>query len=140
MCMREDFFEIYRQFGHAPSKSFASPDVVRSHWAVLNCMFTGLANQFVTCPTRDSLQGITITNTSCTQSIPIGQAFVTSPKSYLLTPWCRVLPEELTGLQLVKKFPAFHGTRRFISALTSVRHLSLSWASLIQFILPHPTS
>ena len=44
---------------------------------------------------------------------------------YLLTPWCRVLPEQLTGLQLVKKFPAFHGTRRFITALTSVRHLSL---------------
>jgi len=30
--------------------------------------------------------------------------------SYLLTPWCRVLLEKLTGLQLVKKFPAFHGT------------------------------
>ena len=28
----------------------------------------------------------------------------------LLTPWCRVLLEQLTGLQLVKKFPAFHGT------------------------------
>ena len=26
---------------------------------------------------------------------------------YLLTPWCRVLLEKLTGLQLVKKFPAF---------------------------------
>ena len=25
--------------------------------------------------------------------------------SYLLTPWCRVLLEKLTGLQLVKKFP-----------------------------------
>ena len=45
---------------------------------------------------------------------------------YLLTPWCRVLLEKLTGLQLVKKFPAFHGTRRFITALTSVCHLSLS--------------
>ena len=60
--------------------------------------------------------------------------------TYLLTPWCRVLLEKLTGLQLVKKFPAFHGTRRFISALTSVRHLSLSWASPIQSIYPHPTS
>ena len=35
--------------------------------------------------------------------------------TYLLTPWCRVLLEKLTGLQLVKKFPAFHGTRRFIT-------------------------
>ena len=60
--------------------------------------------------------------------------------TYLLTPWCRVLIEKLTGLQLVKKFPAFHGTRRFITALTSVLHLSLSWASPIQSIYPHPTS
>ena len=59
---------------------------------------------------------------------------------YLLTPWCRVLLEKPTGLQLVKKFPAFHGTRRFITALTSVRHLSLSWASPIQSIYPHPTT
>ena len=59
---------------------------------------------------------------------------------YLLTPWCRVLLEKLIGLQLVKKFLAFHETRRFITALTSVRHLSLSWASPIQSIYPHPTS
>ena len=58
----------------------------------------------------------------------------------ILTPWCRVLLEKLTGLQLVKKLPAFHGTRRFITALRSVRHLSLSWASPIQSIYTHPTS
>ena len=28
-------------------------------------------------------------------------------------------------LQLVKKFPAFYGTRKFITALTSARHLRL---------------
>jgi len=60
--------------------------------------------------------------------------------TYLLTPWCRILLEKLTGLQLVKKFPAFHATRRFITALTSFRHLSLSWARPIQSIYPHPTS
>ena len=60
--------------------------------------------------------------------------------SYLLTPWCRFLLEKLTGLQLVKKFPAFYGGRRFITALTSVRHLSLSCASPIQSTYPHPTS
>ena len=59
---------------------------------------------------------------------------------YFLTPWCRVLLEKLTRLQLVKKFPAFHGTQKFITALTSVRHLSLSWASPIQSIYPYPTS
>ena len=60
--------------------------------------------------------------------------------TYLLTPWCRVLLEKLTGLQLVKKFPAFYRTQRFITALTSVRHLSLSWASPNQSTYPHPTS
>ena len=60
--------------------------------------------------------------------------------TYFLTPWCRVLLEKLTGLQPVKKFPAFHGTRRFITALTIVRHLSLSWASPIQSIYSNPTS
>ena len=59
---------------------------------------------------------------------------------YLLAPWCRVLLEKLTGLQPVKKFPAFHGTRMFITAIRSVRHLSLSWASPIQSIYSHPTS
>ena len=66
--------------------------------------------------------------------------FLTYLLNYLLTPWCRVFLEKLTGLQLVKKFPAFHGTRRFITALTSVRHLALSWASPIQSICPRPTS
>jgi len=37
---------------------------------------------------------------------------------YLLTPWCRVLLEKLTGLQLVKKFSAFYRTQKFITALT----------------------
>ena len=60
--------------------------------------------------------------------------------TYLLTPWCRVLSDQLTGLHLVKKFPAFHGTRRFITSFTSVRHLSLSWARPIQSTYPHPTS
>ena len=51
--------------------------------------------------------------------------------TYLLTPWCRVLLEKLTGLQLVKKFPPYHGTRRFITALTSVRkQASRMWVFL----------
>ena len=45
---------------------------------------------------------------------------------YLLTPWSTVLLEKLTGRQLVKKFPAFCVTRRFIAAARSARHLSLS--------------
>ena len=60
--------------------------------------------------------------------------------TYLLTPWGTVLLEKLTGPQLVKKFPAFYGTRKFITVLTIARHLSLSWASSIQSIPSHPTS
>jgi hypothetical protein len=43
-------------------------------------------------------------------------------------------------LQLVKKFPAFYGTRKFITVLTSARHLSLSWANSIQSPQAPPTS
>ena len=48
---------------------------------------------------------------------------------YLLTPCSTVLLEKPTGFQLVKKFPAFYGTLRFITAFKSDRHLSLSWAT-----------
>jgi len=75
-------------------------------------------------------------NEFCKRNGHIGHYLLT----YLLTPWCRVLLEQLTGLQLVKKFSAFHGTRKFITALTTVRNLSLSCASPIQSIYPHPTS
>ena len=58
----------------------------------------------------------------------------------LLTLWSRVLLEKLTGSQLVKKFPAFYGTRTFITEFTSARHLSLSWATSIQSTPSHPKS
>jgi hypothetical protein len=76
---------------------------------------------------------------SLTYRNTVRSAPISNIRTYLLTPWCRVILEKLTGLQLVKKFPAFHGTRRFIPALTSFRHLSLSWASPIQSIYPHHT-
>ena len=60
--------------------------------------------------------------------------------TYLSIPCSTVLNEKLTGTQLVKEFPAFYGTRRFITAFTSAHHLSLSWASSIQSLPPHPTS
>ena len=55
--------------------------------------------------------------------------------NYLLTPWSRVLLEKL-----IKKFPAFYRTPKFITVLTSARHLSLSWANSIQSPQPLPTS
>ena len=43
-------------------------------------------------------------------------------------------------MQLVKKFPAFYETRRFITAFASARHMSLSSAGSFQSIPPQPTS
>ena len=61
----------------------------------------------------------------CPPTVPILSQLdpLTSP---ILTPCSTVLPEKLTGYQLVKKFPTFYGTRKFITAFTSARHLSLS--------------
>jgi hypothetical protein len=42
------------------------------------------------------------------------------------TPWSRVLLGKLTVPQLVKKFPTFYATLKFITAFTSARQLSLS--------------
>jgi hypothetical protein len=53
-----------------------------------------------------------------------------------VTPWSRGLLEKLTVYQLAKKCPAFYGTRKFITAFTRARHVSLSWASSIQSMPP----
>ena len=62
-------------------------------------------------------------------------------RTYVLT-YCmeQSLSWEANRSQLVKKFTAFCGTRRFITAFTSARHLSLSSGSSIQSIPPHSTS
>jgi hypothetical protein len=52
--------------------------------------------------------------------------------TYLLTPWKSVFLQNLTGSELVKKFPSFYGTRTFITAFTSARHLSL-FSLYVQF-------
>ena len=75
----------------------------------------------------------------CFMSFLLHRTLLTYLLTYLPTAWCRVLLEKLTGSQPVKKFPAFYATRRFVTAFTSARHLSLSRASSIQSILPHPT-
>jgi len=60
--------------------------------------------------------------------------------TYLLTPWSRVLLEKLTGSAASQEIPRIFGTRSFITVLTSVRHLSLSWANSIQSPQPPPNS
>jgi len=72
------------------------------------------------------------------------QSSVTAPcrfaYTYLLTPWSRVLLEKLTGSASSQEIPRFFGTRKFITVLTSARHLSLSLANSIQSSQPTPTS
>jgi hypothetical protein len=57
---------------------------------------------------------------------------------YLLTPWSRVLPEKLKRPELLKKFPAFYGTRRFITVYSRARHLSVL-SQIDPVHAPHPT-
>ena len=56
--------------------------------------------------------------------------------AYSLTQWSRVLLEKLTGSQLVKKFPAIYGNRRFITEFTETRQPFISWARSIHSMLP----
>jgi len=60
--------------------------------------------------------------------------------TYLLTPWSRVLLEKLTGSAASQEIPGIFGTRKFLTVLTSARHLSLSWANTIQSPQSLPTS
>ena len=46
--------------------------------------------------------------------------------TYLLTPWSRVLLEKANGSAGSQEIPRIFGTRRFLTVLTSARHLSLS--------------
>ena len=59
---------------------------------------------------------------------------------YLLTAFCTILAEKLTGFHLIKKFPTVYGTWRYIISFTSACRLSLSSASLIQSLPPHLAS
>jgi len=44
--------------------------------------------------------------------------------------WGTVLLEELAVTQLVKKFPAFYGTSRFITVFTTAHHWSLNMSHM----------
>jgi hypothetical protein len=54
--------------------------------------------------------------------------------------WSWALLEKLPIVQLLKNFPEFYGTRRFITVFTRALHWSLSWARWIQSIPSHHIS
>jgi len=66
---------------------------------------------------------MSLLGTNSASAYPPSWLLQPSVQIYLITPW---LPEKVTGSQLVKICSAFYGTRRFITALTRSRHLSLS--------------
>jgi hypothetical protein len=70
------------------------------------------------CPLEKCSEVITLCNAKCHRGkLLLGD---------LLTPCSGVLLEQLIVSQLVKKLPAFCGTKRFITTFTSACHLSLS--------------
>jgi hypothetical protein len=60
------------------------------------------------------------------QVFTVYKLFSTADPLHLLTPWCRVLLQKLTGFAASQEIPRIYGTRKFITVLTSARHLSLS--------------
>jgi hypothetical protein len=52
--------------------------------------------------------------------------------------WVKFLRSQVT--QLLKKFPTFYRTRRFITVFTRTLQWCLSWERSIQPIAPHPIS
>jgi hypothetical protein len=55
-----------------------------------------------------------------------------------LTPWSSALLENPPFVHLLKNFPRFYGTRRFITVITRALHWSLSSARSMQSIPSHP--
>jgi hypothetical protein len=63
---------------------------------------------------------------------PYPESAESTPRLPNLTKRSKFILGKLTVAQLVNKFPAFYGTRRFITVFTTARHWSLSWARWIQ--------
>jgi hypothetical protein len=68
---------------------------------------------------------------TCTLTVRARQSIITHS-------WSWALFEKPPVVQLLKKFPAFYGTRRFITVFTRNLYWSLSWARSIQYMLSYP--
>jgi hypothetical protein len=126
--------------------SFAPPSSWRWHHRP-----TGV----LTCKPSARLHGVTVRNTKvihstnrsdvlCFDKKKIGCPWWSHPSIQLtwLTDWLThsmdwVL-EKPPVAQLLKKFPAYHLTRRFITFFTTVLNWLLSWARSVHSIPPHP--
>jgi hypothetical protein len=122
------------------------------HWALTHTsLLHTVINKFFL-PVRDctwscwgilALWCIALVTTATQQTLPtepwhdsnFWQSTYTYCLIYSLThSWSWALLEKLSIVQLLKSFPSFYGTRRFITLLTRALHWSLSWARSIQSI------
>ena len=71
-----------------------------------------------------------------TVSAPLNHWNRNETMNKILCPWRTVFLVKLTGPKLVKNFPAFYGTRRFITVVTRARTMSLSWTRSVQSMPP----
>jgi hypothetical protein len=65
--------------------------------------------------------------------VSVGWLFAPVAKIHSLTrSWSWALFEKPSVVQLLKNFPAFYGTRKFVTVFTRALHWSLSWTRSIQ--------
>ena len=76
---------------------------------------------------------------SCCQQETNAMFLSRDPSHYLFSPCSIVVLDKVTGSQVVKKFPASYGNKRFNTPYTRAHHLSLSWAGSCPHI-PLPES
>ena len=89
-------------------------------------------------PTRNALLGddcLTVMTQLINRIYETGEWPTDFTEDTTLTPWSRGLLEKLTDFQLVKKFAAFYGTRKIITAFKSY-HSSLEEANCCKMQRP----
>jgi len=85
------------------------------------CYLTGFFNNYHQCEVVD------LVSHGETEMYNLHVQFIAETLSLTLslTPWNRVLLDNLIVTHLVKKFPAFYGTRRFTTVFTTAHDWSL---------------
>jgi hypothetical protein len=116
-----------------------------------------LRNQYCWCPIISSVYGVDFESRNLINFVRSKIIFLinyllifplTYLRTYLLnylltythTAWSMVVFENEIGFQLFKHLPAFYKYRKFVAVVTSVRHLYLPWARLMQPMFPKTIS
>ena len=86
---------------------------------------------------------ITIPRNICFKYIILNtdHKLIANDNTYIITPSMKESPSWVANrFTTSQEIPLIYGNRKFIAAFASARHLSLSWVSSIQSVIPHPTS